>query len=215
MTCVDSPKTAAWDDLIQLALHVRPTDAPAWHSPGIKAAIRHELDSDREFTFAEMVAAVVSAAMNRDARTPAVIGHTASWPIKPNTAAKVHAWHEGDPRFICGVCDLTRDACMARSATNGHTFVPRTDCLPPTDRTTGWMTRRATKCLQGPPNAQCQLENGHDGQHEGPTAPTPEPQGLTALAQRRPELAQAADAVAAAWAGVRGEAAAAAGEVTG
>lgn len=141
MTCIDSPGTAAWDDLLQLALHVRPADAPTWHPPGIKAAIRHECESEREFTFADIVGVVVTAAMTRAARTPAVICHTASWPAK-STAAKIHAWHEGDPRLICGVCDLARDACTSRAMTNGHTFIARTDCLPPADRS-GWVTQAA------------------------------------------------------------------------
>lgn len=79
--------------------------------------------------------------------------------------AKTLSWTQGDPRETCGICDMRRDDCESRAATNGHDFLARTKCLPPMDPP-NWMDGRQRACRQGPPDDGCQLDAGHDGQHQ-------------------------------------------------
>ena len=37
---------------------------------------------------------------------------------------------DGDPRDICGICDMWRADCVQRKLTSGHEFVARIDCPP-------------------------------------------------------------------------------------
>lgn len=170
MTCIDAPGTRAFDDLIQLALSARPAAAPTWQSPGIKAAIRNMCASERKFTFAELTRVVITAAMNADARTPAVIEHDGSWGKTTPASTKVYGWDEGDPRYVCAECSLDEPSCRARAHVNGHEFKSRMEHKP----------TRVTK-------ADVELTA---------TAPPPEPQGLDELLTRRPELAEAARVIA-------------------
>jgi len=41
---------------------------------------------------------------------------------------------DADPRHVCGICSLLRSDCESRSATNGHRFIPRSECLPATEQ---------------------------------------------------------------------------------
>lgn len=91
--------------------------------------------------------------------------------------AKFHGWNEGDPRNICGICGLDRSACAQRASTNGHEFIPRTECLPPTDPgVIGAVVQRARTCgaevLGG---TVCRLKPGHAGDHAMTTTPPPTP----------------------------------------
>lgn len=177
MTCLDSPGTAAWDDLVQLALHARPNTAPAWHAPGIKAAIRDVCAGPRNFRFADLAWAVVNTARNPESRTPVAITFDSAWShVGVPPVAKRLSWDEGDPRYVCGICDLAEPGCRARSATNGHDFTPRTECMPATTVTP---MKRST-CLGGHRDHPCPLPTGHEGDHEPPppempTSPTPAP----------------------------------------
>lgn len=121
---VNAPARQAFDDLVQLAHSVR----PGWQAPGIKAAIRQALNREDPFDFADLTRAVVKAALDSTAQTPAVIAHDAYW-LKVAPSAVVHGSDEGDPRYVCGICSLSEGACRARAATNGHDFINRLDAL--------------------------------------------------------------------------------------
>ena len=70
---------------------------------------------------------------------------------------------DADPRHVCGICSLLRSDCESRSATNGHRFIPRSECLPAIEPQALGIRGR---CLAGPPDAPCRLITGHDGQHD-------------------------------------------------
>lgn len=186
MTCLDSPNATAWDDLVQLAIHARPSSAPTWHAPGIKAAIRDVLAGPRNFRFVDLTWTLVNAAMNPEYRTPTAITFDSAWShVGVPPVAKVHSWDDGDPRYVCGICDLSEPACRGRSATNGHDFTPRTDCMPATIQTQ-W-TNPTSKCLGGHKDHPCHLAVGHAGQHHAPPLQEPMDEAASVAEQEMAE----------------------------
>jgi hypothetical protein len=115
MTCSDSPGTAAYDNLVQLAVALR----PHWQAPGVKAAIRKALDRADAFTFADLCFAVAYVCADTDVKTPAPLAHDGPWWPKPTTMPTTLAapW---DGR--CSVCSYPEVTC--RRLYDDHEFTP-------------------------------------------------------------------------------------------
>ena len=146
---------------------------PDWPAASIRTLIRKNLqDRPRR----DVAVALAWVACEANTATPARVLEQGPWwraaAIDGATTGRALtvSWSDGDPREVCGICDMRRPDCEYRAKTNGHEFLPRTKCLPPTDPPT-WMDRRtsARRCLQGLPDDGCQLESGHEGQHEPPS----------------------------------------------
>lgn len=85
---------------------------------------------------------------------------------------------DADPRAVCGICDMWRSDCEQRREVAGHEFVPRSECLPPTE--IGALGKRGT-CLAGPSEQPCQLITGHDGPHDGRATAVTDPSSPIAV----------------------------------
>ena len=122
MTCTDSPGTAAYDNLVQLAHALR----PHWQTPGIKAAIRKALDREAAFTFADLAYAVAHLCADKTIETPAPLAHDGPWWPKPTVMPTTLAapW---DGR--CSVCSYPEVTCRARWG-DDHDFTPNTQRRP-------------------------------------------------------------------------------------
>lgn len=122
MTCTDSPSTATYDNLVQLAASLR----PRWQTPGIKAAIRKALDRPDPFTFADLAYAVAYICADKTIETPAPLAHDGPhWP-KPTTLPTTLAapWAER-----CSVCSYPRATCR-RIYADDHEWTPNTAKRP-------------------------------------------------------------------------------------
>lgn len=155
---------------------------PDWPTSSVRTLIRkHLMERPRR----DVAVALAWIACEANTSTPARVIEQGPWwravaveGSGPTRNTLTLSWADGDPRQTCGICDMRREDCEYRAATNGHEFVARTKCLPPSDPPT-WMDRRTTKraCGQGLPDDGCQLEPAHDGQHQpaSMTPPNPEP----------------------------------------
>lgn len=101
MTVTNSPRTQAYDDLIQLVHSLR----PEWQTPGIKAAVRQICtDDNRLVTFQALAAAATAAALTPDLRTPAAIAFDGPhWPKDSDQTPSLPAgWRGPRPRDDTG-----------------------------------------------------------------------------------------------------------------
>lgn len=128
------------------------------------------------WSLAEVMVEVATAAADMAADTPGVIGKQGRrWQANVSHAPDVRP---GQPRCTwCGRYDGSRHPL-------DHVFSPPTEQAADPERTHRIVAALKDELL--------------------PIAPTPEPQGLDALTTRRPELAAAAEAIAAANPGLRG-----------
>jgi hypothetical protein len=125
MTITDSPTKAAYDNLVQLAIALR----PRWQAPGVKAAIRKALDREASFTFADLCHAVTFVAADKSIDTPAPIAFDGPhWP-KPATLPTTLAapW---DGR--CSVCSYPQQTCR-RLYPDDHEYAPNAAGRPGTE----------------------------------------------------------------------------------
>jgi hypothetical protein len=127
------------------------------------------LERRRDRALAEVTIELITAAANRDCETPGGIERFGSGPVKV-APAKV------DPANRCGICSKARDRCQReRVADDDHVF-EAPGPKPTTD------VPRVVAALKS---------------ELAPIAPRVEPSGLDALAERRPELIEAAARIAA------------------
>ena len=159
-------------DRIASAFHVL---RPDWPHASLRTFIAKNLaDKPRR----DVAVALAWVSCESNTATPARVLENGPWWKATNAEAsstttvhtgKTVGLRHGDPRDICGICDMWRADCESRSATNGHEFVPRIDCLPPTTVEGPHYIRG--KCLAGPPSSPCRLTTGHEGQHDCPPNP--------------------------------------------
>lgn len=163
-------------DRLASAFHVM---RPDWPHASLRTFITKNL-ADRPRRDVAVALAWISCESNT--ATPARVLEAGPWWKATNAEAtssttvhtgKTVGLRHGDPRDICGICDMWKHDCEERKATSGHQFVPRIDCLPPTT-VEGPIYKRG-KCLAGPPSSPCRLIVGHEGSHDCPPSPAAEP----------------------------------------
>lgn len=186
-------EAAALAGFIELLRRRLPGDT--WHKPGIEDALgraRKRADAP------DLAHAAIAAACRPENRTPAIIGMDGPhWreSVKPPRSEQL------DNAGRCSVCYESQQRCRALW-TDDHDFVSIAQA------TAARLARKPESVIRTVAALKDEL---------APIAPRPEPSGLDALTTRRPDLAAAADRIAALNPGlhVDDEAAAAAGEVTG
>lgn len=147
---------------------------PDWPAASIRSLLhKPEL---RNKPRRDVAVALAWVACEPDTKTPARVIEAGPWwraaaadgtETVSHTGSTIGLRH-GDPRTICGICDMLRDECDERASTSGHEFVARVDCLPP--RIPGVLEQGST-CLAGPVTRPCRLGYGHEGPHDCPPAP--------------------------------------------
>jgi len=142
---------------------------PDWPAASIRSLLnRPELKNKPR---RDVAVALAWVACETDSKTPARVIEAGPWWKATNAEATgTTVAHTGrtvgraaNPEDVCGICDMWRQDCRGRADVNGHDFVPRADCLPPT--TVEGPEFKRGKCLAGPPDAPCQLITGHEGSH--------------------------------------------------
>lgn len=163
-------------DRLASAFHVM---RPDWPHASLRTFITKNL-ADRPRR--DVAVALAWVACESNTATPARVLEAGPWWKATNaettTGTTVHTGktvglRHGDPREICGICDMWRADCDTRKPTSGHNFVARIECLPPT--TLEGPLYKPGRCLAGPPSSPCRLITGHDGQHDCPPSPAAEP----------------------------------------
>jgi hypothetical protein len=126
----------------------------------------------------DVAVALTWVACEADTKTPARVIEAGPWwraaALETSAGTVTHTGktiglRHGDPRTICGICDMWRNECEARAEVGGHEFVARIDCLPA--RIPG-VLEQGSQCLAGPVTRPCQLAYGHEGPHDCPPDPT-------------------------------------------
>ena len=155
----------------------RPNGARRWDEAGILVA----LEKVRDRSLAEVIMATIRAATDRDIDTPAVIPMPGPhW--QAAAVVRTGVTVKTDPANRCGICSESRERC-ARIWADDHVFEP--PHAPP---------------VIDVPRTVAALKD-----ELAPIAPRPDPTGLDALTTRRPELAAAAERIAALNPGLRNE----------
>jgi hypothetical protein len=140
---------------------------PDWPAASIRSLLnRPELKNRLR---RDVAVALTWVACEADTKTPARVIEAGPWWRAAAVEGDVTTTHTGktvgrgeNPHKVCGICDMWREDCERRTATSGHEFVARSECLPPTE--VGPLGERGT-CLAGPIDSPCQLITGHDGAH--------------------------------------------------
>lgn len=141
---------------------------PDWPAASIRSLLkRPELKNKPR---RDVAVALVWVACEADTKTPARVIEAGPWWKAANAeSAGTTIAHTGrtvgraaDPHEVCGICDMWREDCKGRTDVNGHDFIARSKCLPPTEV---GPTGERGKCLAGPPEAPCGLITGHEGSH--------------------------------------------------
>src|SRR5690349_10527813 len=113
---------------------------PDWPAASIRSLLgRPELKNKPR---RDVAVALTWVACEADSKTPARVIEAGPWwraaaldggsETVTHTGKTVGLRH-GDPRDICGICDMWRAECEARTHTRGHEFVARIECLPPNE----------------------------------------------------------------------------------
>lgn len=145
---------------------------PDWPASSIRSLLnRPELKNKPR---RDVAVALAWVACEAESKTPARVIEPGPWWRAAGTeghaetvthTGKTVGPRHGDPREICGICDMWRADCEARGATNGHAFIARIRCMPA--REPGVLERNPL-CHAGPPESPCRLHAGHEGQHDCP-----------------------------------------------
>jgi len=170
-------------DRIASAFHVL---RPDWPHASLRTFITKNL-ADRPRR--DVCVALAWVACETNTTSPARVLTAGPWWRAVAVEGDVTTTHTGrtvgrgeNPHKVCGICDMWQDDCERRSDTSGHEFVPRSDCLPPTE--VGPLGERGM-CLAGPVGALCQLITGHAGAHHClPKRPAAEPTDAYLQARR-------------------------------
>ena len=181
MTAFEMTKdeAAALARFIELIRKRLPGDT--WHKPGIEDALAR---ARKRADCPDLAHAAIAAALRPENRTPAVIGmdgphwREATRPPRPEQI---------DNAGRCSICYESQPRCRERWS-DDHDFQSVTAA------TAERLSRQAESVHRTVAALKDELT---------PTAPSPEPTGLDALTERRPELAAAAEAIAAANPGLR------------
>lgn len=162
-------------DRIASAFHVL---RPDWPHASLRTFIAKNL-ADRPRRDVAVALAWISCESNT--ATPARVLENGPWWKAANAESsgtttahtgRTVGLRDGDPRDICGICDMWRADCDQRKATSGHEFVARSECMPPTE--VGALGQKG-RCFAGPVSNPCRLKTGHDGPHDCPPNPVAEP----------------------------------------
>lgn len=150
---------------------------PDWPAGSLRTFIAKNLaDKPRR----DVAVAFAWVACEANTAKPARVLEAGPWWRAAAVEGDVTTTHTGktvgrgeNPHDVCGICDMWREECQRRTATSGHDFVPRAECLPP--RVPG-VLEVGSLCLAGPEDSPCQLKYGHDGAHHClPPKPRTEP----------------------------------------
>lgn len=109
---------------------------PDWPTASIRTLIADKLNNR---TRRDVAVALAWVACESATKTPARVLEAGPWWHASNAESsgetvthtgKTVGLRHGDPRQICGICDMWRADCEQRRATSGHDFVPRVACSP-------------------------------------------------------------------------------------
>ena len=127
---------------------------PDWPAASIRSLLnRPELKNKPR---RDVAVALTWVACERETKTPARVIEAGPWWTAASGSTdgatvshtgKTVGLRHGDPRTICGICDMWRADCERRAETSGHGFVPRSECLPA--REPG-VLEQSPRCLAGP-----------------------------------------------------------------
>lgn len=107
------------DHLAALAQAIRPQGAPRWDAAGIMAA----LAKVRHLSLADVALAVIRAADDRDAKTPAVITNLRSPHWRERNPDRPRELDHTAPEYRCATCNKPKDRChVTRIADDDHEF---------------------------------------------------------------------------------------------
>lgn len=152
---------------------------PDWPTASIRTLLQRPTLATRPRR--DVALALTWVACDSTTQTPARILEAGPWwkavAVEGNTTTgpKYHGWTEGDPRNICGICGYDKATCTSRARTNGHGFIPRSECLPPVERPTISVVKAELACMaEVIGGTRCNLPNGHGGDHAMTATPTQE-----------------------------------------
>lgn len=163
-------------DRIASAFHVL---RPDWPHASLRTFIANNLANRPR---RDVAIALAWVACESNTATPARVLENGPWWKATNTettaTTTVHTGktvgpRHGDPREICGICDMWRVDCDSRRTTSGHEFVARIECpvvepIPPIAHLRTLRNHTAAElCNHGVPTANCLA-------HRDTTNPTPE-----------------------------------------
>lgn len=98
--------------LADIAAACRPYGAPQWDRSGIVAAI----GKVKHLSLADVALAVIRAADDRDAKTPAVITNSRSQHWRERKTDRPAEREPYDPTTYCGICGKSEADCRARES---------------------------------------------------------------------------------------------------